>query len=554
MASPAPSPANPTSQLRPWKEGCAAFLAYLLVALWWLWPLPEVWQTQSVDVGNPWDLTNADFDLVTWILAWSTHALTHAPFDLFDAPIFYPAPNALAFSEHAIGYLPLFAPVYLWTDNPFLATNLTLLATFPLCGTATFAWMRRFTTGLAAFAAGFVFAFCYLRYATLWHFHLLGTFWMPLVLLSSERFFDRARPGDAAILGAVLSLQLLASYYLAYAVTILYLLYLPLAAWHWRAKLDRTRLLGWLLSCLVAASLFALASLPYFALRSEGLLPDYSEGAWRFDKGWPAGTAPGNLGWITLTIALLGALWPLRASSHARWVGITLFAGGILFSLGPEPEIAGWYFATPYNILTELVPGFETVRLPRRFLVIMQLGLATLAGLGVARLLGLSRPAWRTPLALGLLLLLASDTLRLPALITHEKPDLQNLPTAYQHLASNADEGPLLELPLTKGTAETRRMLYGTTHWIPMYGGYSGYPPPRSQRFHRLVGALPGRRPLKNLAQLTDLNWILVHLDELPAEQRARWSGRLPPELAEIVRTPEHVLVRFQPRPPDDEK
>jgi hypothetical protein len=35
-----------------------------------------------------------------WIIGWIAHQLPRAPLHLFDANIFFPEPNTLAFSEH----------------------------------------------------------------------------------------------------------------------------------------------------------------------------------------------------------------------------------------------------------------------------------------------------------------------------------------------------------------------------------------------------------------------------------------------------------------------
>jgi len=47
--------------------------------------------------------------LNVWILAWDFHALTTNPASLFNANIFYPVENTLAFSEHMLGVLPISA-------------------------------------------------------------------------------------------------------------------------------------------------------------------------------------------------------------------------------------------------------------------------------------------------------------------------------------------------------------------------------------------------------------------------------------------------------------
>ena len=49
----------------------------------------------------------------TRILAWDAHALLHAPGRLFQAPIFHPLPDALAFSENLLLPAALVAPATL---------------------------------------------------------------------------------------------------------------------------------------------------------------------------------------------------------------------------------------------------------------------------------------------------------------------------------------------------------------------------------------------------------------------------------------------------------
>src|SRR5205814_10484458 len=63
-------------------------------------------------------------------LAWDCHALATNPAGLFHANDFYPAPYSLALSEHMLGNVPLFCPVYAVTGNPVLAHQIALLATF----------------------------------------------------------------------------------------------------------------------------------------------------------------------------------------------------------------------------------------------------------------------------------------------------------------------------------------------------------------------------------------------------------------------------------------
>ena len=96
---------------------------YLALTAWWLWPLPLRIADHAIYQGGT-PFIAADVHLITWALAWDAHALLTHPLSLFDANVFHPAPLSLAFSEHFLGYVPLFAPAWLLTGNPVQANKL----------------------------------------------------------------------------------------------------------------------------------------------------------------------------------------------------------------------------------------------------------------------------------------------------------------------------------------------------------------------------------------------------------------------------------------------
>jgi len=101
------------------------FLFYSLLTLILTHPL--IFNLASAvpnDIGDP--LLN------TWILAWDIHALLANPLNLFQANIFYPLPNTLAYSEHLFSSALLAAPLQLITGEPVVTYNVSLLLTFPL--------------------------------------------------------------------------------------------------------------------------------------------------------------------------------------------------------------------------------------------------------------------------------------------------------------------------------------------------------------------------------------------------------------------------------------
>ena len=142
-----------------------AALAYIGIAFWATWPLAR---GLARDVA--WDL--GDPVLVIWALAWNCSQLLailggdlSRLGTLFDANIFAPAPNTLAYSEHFVAQAVQVLPVYAITGNAVLCYNLLYLSTFVLSGLGTFLLVREITGSRAAgFTAGLLFAFAPYRF------------------------------------------------------------------------------------------------------------------------------------------------------------------------------------------------------------------------------------------------------------------------------------------------------------------------------------------------------------------------------------------------------
>ena len=135
-----------------------------------------------------------------WTMAWSTHGLRTDPANVFHANNFYPEPFTLAYSEHYLGIVPLFGPLWGATGNLVAALNAYYLLSFILTGLATFALVRAWTGSLpAGLYAGLLFAFAPPRLAQHFHIQLLGAWWLPLTLLLLDRFLRSPKIGRAHV-------------------------------------------------------------------------------------------------------------------------------------------------------------------------------------------------------------------------------------------------------------------------------------------------------------------------------------------------------------------
>ncbi len=143
------------------------------------------------DIGDP--LLN------TWILVWVDHALLTDPLNLFNANIFYPLPNTLAYSEHLFSTALIALPIQLLTNEPVVTYNLSLLLTFPLAAFGMYLLLLRWTRRRgAAFIAGLIFAFAPYRFAAIAHLQLLTFQWLPYALLFLDMTFTPPRPNYPA--------------------------------------------------------------------------------------------------------------------------------------------------------------------------------------------------------------------------------------------------------------------------------------------------------------------------------------------------------------------
>jgi len=97
-------------------------LAYLLATVVMTWPyaahlgssLPPQW----------------DPPLQVWVMRWVQHALATDPRGLYDANIFYPLDNTLAYTDSNIPAAIIGAPLFILTGNAILTYNILLSAPF----------------------------------------------------------------------------------------------------------------------------------------------------------------------------------------------------------------------------------------------------------------------------------------------------------------------------------------------------------------------------------------------------------------------------------------
>ena len=498
-----------------------------------------------------------------WILAWDVHALATQPLRLFDANLAYPLERSLAFTDHFLGTLPLFAPVYLATGNVVAGYNAVVLLSGALAafGAAALAWWwtRRWAP---AIVAGTLFGFAPLRLSQASHLQLLTFFWAPGALLFLDRFLRARRWRDLWGFALFYWLQVLASFYLGMMLTLAIALY----AGYYVLAVDRTLLTRAMLvrsAAFAGASVVALLPFHFAYLEVQrawqvawtpGAMAGYSADlqsylsapplvndlyvSW-FRPVVPIGAHERLLfpGLILPALVLLGSFARVRDVAAVevrlarRLFGLILIVAFVL-SLGPYLVVWGvnTRVPLPYLGLYYVIPGWSAMRVPARFAFLALLAAVPLSALGVQvlaeRLASRSGPSWRrwAPGAVALVLValflleLGAKPLPLQAL-----PIGREIPEIYRWLARERP-GPIVEIPVGLPQYEQEYLYLSTVHWLPLVNGRTSFAPGSHDDLKTILAELPGPRGYQYASAL-GLRAIVVHGDRLSREERIRWTA-----------------------------
>jgi hypothetical protein len=411
--------------IRPVRKHVVVIGTYLALTLLLTWPL--VLRFGGFVAGD-----GSDDPALTWNLWWFKHAVL----DMQVSPLrtdfmFYPIGINLVFYTLTLLNDALALPIYALAGL-IPAANVELCLSFVLSGYGAFLLARYILrdartraagpvpnrTSLAApVLAGLIYAFSTnkMLYASLGQFNIASSQWIPFYIL----YLLRLRAGVLASqpIKALLRPVLMAALFLllqAYAeftfASFLVVFTVIFLAWHVRPRRVLMRMTA---ALAVMAGAFVLGFLPILVpmaeeLRIEGDIFVQGSGfAEAFSADMLGFFVPGRLhpilggveglfqfpyinfvfiGWLTLVLAMLGASRWRRLWQTRFWGSTTLIFG--LLALGPGLRINGTEVFRPLPFaLLQVVPVFNGNRYPSRYSVLITLGVAILAALGVQRLL-----------------------------------------------------------------------------------------------------------------------------------------------------------------------
>ena len=470
------------------------------------------WVVRNITAALPGDL--GDPLLNTWILAWDAERFLHGLDGFWDAPMFFPYPSSLAYSEHLLGVAIFTAPLQWLTDNPILVYNLAYLASFVLAGTGMYLLTTSITgSRLAGMIGGMAFAFLPYRADQASHLQVLLYGWMPVGLWGLHRYFYSGQRKMLVVFALAFVLQGFSNGYFFYffaAVVVIVACVEVISRVRQRpimlVDLTCTALLmGAMVAPIAIAYLDVRTDMSLVRTRSEMVM--FSADTTSYLHASPDLSLWGNMlqgggletklfpGFGLLTLAALGLIAPfaVKTASKTNLKRLaatygTVAAVSFVISLGPEPRFDGILLTTtgPYDWLLSVIPGFDGLRVPARSAIAVFLGLAVLASIAMRCLV--DRLSRRAAIAVTLVVMtvIAAEGYHTRRMVPFH-PDGPEAERATTEWLRQLPPGPAIVLPFYERTdhvPNTMRSVYATLqHGHPLVNGFSGFSTPLVRYF-----------------------------------------------------------------------
>ena len=493
--------------------------------------------------------------MVTWVLGWVAHQLPRAPAHLFDANIFYPERNTLAYSETLLVPGLFAAPLHWLGVAPILIYNLVLLSGFAVSGVGVALLVRRLTgNDGAAILSGIIFAFSPYRIDHYAHLQLQQTQFIPLALWAFHRLLDTGRLRDGVLLGLCAACQMLSCVY--YGVFLIpYMAVVCGTMLIAKGELSRDRLVALVAAGAVVSVALVPVGRAYLAARKVVGERRTDEIA-RNSATWRNYLAPPEVnivygkvfarfmdperrlfpGFAAVALALVG-LWPRTREGLRGFARAPQFAYALGLILAFDVSLG--FNGVIYRGLYDYFLPFKALRIPARMGLMVGFSLAILAGYGAARIAGrlrseTTRRAVLTLIGVVMLIEYASTPIELWA--APRRP-----PEVYADLVRDVGDGPtsvIFEFP-TGMMEDPEYLYYSTFHWQNLVNGYSGFFPPSYVQIVNAVRDFPDDRSISAIKQ-RGTRYLVIHGEWL-------YGARYEELVAALDRRPDMKLVSRHP-------
>ncbi len=484
--------------------------SYLVLALMMTLPLALNFSTR-VPGTEIWAMDEYGYVWNNW---WFKHAL----FDLQTNPfqtnyLLYPIGASLVLYTYTLLHVLLGLPLQ-FAFGLIPSVNAQLLFSFVVAGYGAFLLSQyllrnnfksqnpkreTWSLGFAAWLAGALFAFSSNRfvYASLGHYNVVGSEWLPFYVLFLIKTVRDNKPRDALLAGFFAALAMYVETTAGVLLLLFTILYLLL---NWRRAIERATLRALALVAASAAIFFAPLLIPTVGeiLNSGYTLPGWGHAeklaADLFSFFAPTSLHPlargweqeldrvrqGNarfadvntvfLGYLTLALAAFAAFrfWKTLKTWAISAISFAVLSLGPLLHIGGQSQFdldgLAVNFPLPF-LLLHYIPLIKENRVPNRFSILVMLALAVLVSFAAVWLM--QKFKTRSALIAGALAFgLLFEHAALPLPLTDAR-----VPDVYAQIAREPGDFAILTLPLGFrnsfggiGAEDTRAQYYQSVH------------------------------------------------------------------------------------------
>lgn len=486
--------------------------------------------------------------LVPWVQQWSVYALVHSPLDLFDAPIFYPLSNTLAYS-----HLQLTSTLISWLPSLFLNEpagiyNISVIASFFLSGFSMFLLTYFLTKNyVASILTGVLFIFSPIFIDRRVHIQLLGIYGLPLSVLAFL-YYIKSKKIIYFILTLIAAFlqslnNFITGYFVFFAITIVSLFHITQKRETIRVLCNK-RTIG--ISFIFLLTLLPFA-LPYFsvsqefaytrdiretihtAIQPEDLLhTNIHSRLYQLLNSLPFNQHPdvknGFYGLSFFMLVILSVIYSILKKE--RYLILFLIIGfiGLILSLGPflhfgrETIHQPFPIPLPYVLFYYLLPGFQGFRDSSSFMILSIFGFAIAIGIffnSVKKHMSKHTSIFFAVIFMVLAIIEFQFPMPYQKLISKK-----DFPFEHKFLMQSPKDTAYVEMPMYVWNMqpyvieETKRQYYSTLHFRRSLNGASGFtPPPWEERTYWLLQNFPNSKSIDMLKKL-EIKYVIVHLDE----------------------------------------
>ena len=467
-----------------------------------------------------------------WTFWWNADRLKHGFQGYWNAPMFYPAKDAFAFSESQ-PLTSIVAPLVWASESPALAYNVYVLLTIALNGFAAFHLLRRlglsWTIALVGGAIVEMLPMVHWRLGLVQLTGLYGTIWTIHALYN---YGERPSIRRGMLVGAAFTVTyLVCNYFGLFFATAL----LVTGWWLLGRSALRWRTYAYLVpgACLCLAVLVPIVWTQLSVAKSYGWEPrseetlrvlsssfsDYIHTPWAQHYGLPSFSRPDTQdnwrklgpGFLKSALAVLGLVWCICQARYRRWglfcLSLSVFA--LLMSLGLKLQIGD---TQPFRWIMAHVPGYSHTRSIYRFSYLVQVstGLTAVFGLHAIYVAGKRLGFRQIPAFAALTLgLMAATEVWPSAQNVYSLPQASQQPEWVDWIGARTREGtPVACVPFSRGTTvfhnlrPTQWLYWGMYHRRPLLNGYSSQITPDYRELRQAMATFPDARSLELLHRL----------------------------------------------------